>query len=297
MSRVPLSSRFLLLFTFVVALPYQAWSQVNTRRSVSFGDSLTDNDSLFLLFGTDPLIYGADPFEAVFSQASAPDDTLSNYAVLGSTSADVRDQVFDYAAARLSGGQPSATLISLQAGGNDFLTDEVLLTLATTPPGENDAADALVTQIRRNLFTSLFVLRVLDRRATVVLWTVPDVTLTPYVLSLGLSEQSIQNISLHVERLNKSIRLLGRQRRIAVLDVSRVLTEVSLVPPTIDGITLVPPPALGFAGAVFADPIHPTAVSNGLLANELISTLNEQCRDQIPPLTDAELGQLIWTTP
>jgi phospholipase/lecithinase/hemolysin len=285
-----------LLFLVLLA-PATAWSQVNTKRSVSFGDSLTDNEYLFLLFGTDPLIYGADPFEAVFNQASEPDDTLTNHAVLGSTSADVLDQVLAYAESRWWGEQPPATLLSLQAGGNDFLTTEILLTLATAPPGESDAVDAIVNQIRRNLLKSLFLLQATDRRASVVVWTVPDVTLTPFVLPFGLDAQSLQNISLHIERLNQSIRLLGRQKRLAVLDISRVLTEVSLAPPTIDGVTLVPPPLFGFGAAVFADPIHPTAVSNGLLANELITTLNEKFDDQIPLYTDSQLGQLIGATP
>ncbi len=298
MSRFNSKSRcsFCLLFLVLLA-PATAWSQVNTKRSVSFGDSLTDNDYLFLLFGTDPSIYGLDPFEAVFKQASEPDDTLSNYAVLGSTSADVLDQVRAYAESRWSGDRQPATLISLQAGGNDFLTTEILLTLATAPPGESDAADAIVKQIRRNLLKSLLLLRITERRAAVIVWTVPDVTLSPYVLSFGLDAESLQNISLHINRLNRGIRALGRQRRIAVLDISRVLTEVSIAPPTIDGVTLVPPPLFGFGAAVFADPIHPTAVSNGLLANELISMLNEKFRDQIPLYSESELGELIGNMP
>ena len=291
------SLRSLCLLFLVLLAPATAWSQVDTSRSVSFGDSLTDNDDLFLLFGTNPLIYGADPFEAVFNQASELDDTLSNYAVLGSTSADVLDQVIAYAESRWFGDQPPATLISLQGGGNDFLTTEILLTLATAPPGESDAADDIVNQIRRNLLKSLLLLRITDRHASVIVWTVPDVTFTPYVLSFGLDDQSLQNISLHIDRLNRSIRVLGRQRRIAVLDVSKVLTENSIAPPTIGGITLSPPPLFGFGAAVFADPIHPTAVANGLLANELIRTVNQKFRDQIPTYSEADLVNAIGETP
>ena len=70
-----------------------AWSQVETDRSSSFGDSLTDNEFLYQIFGTDPAIYGADPFEAMFNKAAGTGDQLANYAVLGSTSADVLLQI------------------------------------------------------------------------------------------------------------------------------------------------------------------------------------------------------------
>ena len=79
------------------------WSQLNTSRSSSFGDSLTDNASLYVLFGTNTVIYGADPFEAVFKKAANSQDQLSNHAVLGSPSAEVLHQVNIYAAARAAG--------------------------------------------------------------------------------------------------------------------------------------------------------------------------------------------------
>lgn len=297
MSRLYNPSRLLILLAIVVVVPCRAWSQVDTSHSVSFGDSLTDNDSLFLLFGTNPQIYGADPFEAVFNQASEPGDSLSNRAVLGSTAEQVFGQVIDYAGSRWSGVLAPATFISLQAGGNDFLTTEILLTLATAPPGDSPEADRIVNGIRLDLLKSLLLLRFTDRQAAIVVWTVPDVTLTPLVLSLGLDAQSLQNVRLHIERLNRSIRVLAFQRRIAVLDISRVLSEVAMNPPIIDGVPLFPPPQFGFGAAVFADPIHPTAVANGILANELITTLNLKFDDQIPVYTDSELGQLIGPTP
>ena len=297
MSRIKLTSRPVYFLFFLAMAPATAWSQVDLSRAVSFGDSLSDNDSLFLLFGTDPAIYGADPFESAFNRASGPDDSLTSYAVLGSTSEDVLGQVIDYTISRWLGREPRATLVSLQAGGNDFLTEEILLTLATAPPGVNASVDRLVNRIQRNLLKSVLLVRFVDRNASVVVWTVPDVTLTPFVLSLGLDRQSMANVQLHINRLNQGIRQLQRQRRIAVLDIASVLTAVSIDPPTIDGITLTPTPFFGFGSAVFADPIHPTAVANGLLANELIETLNARFDDDIPPYTEAELRELIGPTP
>jgi phospholipase/lecithinase/hemolysin len=294
-SRAALSP--LLAVLLVACLTNPVWSQVDTSRSYSFGDSLTDNDYLFLLFGTDPTIYGADPFQAMFNKAADEDDELANFAVLGSTSADVLLQVESYVAARRAGDVQRATLISLQGGGNDFLTEEHLLTLALAPPRESVAADAIVSGIAKNLLSSVLRLKFIDRGVPMVLWTVPDVTLTPYVYSLGLDAQAEQNIRLHIERLNRFIRQLGKGRRFAVLDISSVLTEVSLNPPVILGTPLYPPPYFGFATAIFADPIHPTAVSNGILANEMIGQLNAKFDDNIPFYSEQELADLAGLTP
>ena len=294
MSRITFSPRPLaLLVSAVFFCPSVVWSQVDTSRCVSFGDSLTDNDSLYLLFGTDPWIYGPDPFEAVFQQAADHDDQLENHAVLRSTSSDVLDQVRSYVDARDAGEIDSASLISLQAGGNDFLTTEVLLTLASAPPGESELADSVASEIRGNLLAGLRLLKSSDRNAALVLWTIPDVTLSPYVIGLGLDAASQVNIRAHLERTNRLIRTLERQPRIAVLDIFTILVEVSIAPPTIGHIALTPPPYFGFGSAIFADPIHPTAVSNGLLANELISKLNARFGDSIPTYSDSELLKLI----
>ncbi len=298
MSRATLNlNRLLLMLLPLLLCPATVWSQVDTTQSVAFGDSLTDNDSLFLLFGTDPEIYGADPFEAVFNKAAAETDQLTNYAVLGSTSSQVLDQVLSYALSRLQGTSSPATLISLQAGGNDLLTEEILFSFAAAPPGKSKSADRFANDIRCNLLSSLMVLRFVDRKADVVIWTIPDVTLTPYVLSYGLDAKSQKNVRLHIERLNGTIRALGRSRNVVILDIADVLTEVALDPPTILGVPLTPPPAFGFGAAIFADPIHPTAVSNGLLANELIENLNRKFDDNIPFYSDAELVTLIGMNP
>lgn len=113
-------------------------------------------------------------------------------------------------------------------------------------------------------------------------------------ISFGEAEQ---NIRLHIERLNRFIRQMGKGPQLAVLDISRILTEVSLNPPVILGTPLLPPPYFGFATAVFADPIHPTAISDGILANEMIEQLNAKFDDNIPFYTEEELADLAGLTP
>ncbi len=213
--------------------------------------------------------------------------------MLRATSEEVLNQVQTYVDSRRAGDLAPATLLSLQSGGNDFLTTEFLLTVATAPPGQSEIVDSLVNQISENLVNSVLLLRSVDRRAPLVLWTIPDVTQIPYIFSLGLDAESLSNVRAHIERVNRLIRVLGWLPRIATLDIAAVLEQVSAEPPTIGGFTLIPPPAFGFGAAVFADPIHPTAVSNGLLANELIGTLNEKFDDSIPAYSESELAGMI----
>lgn len=191
-----------IMFLLIGLSSSPAWSQVETYRSSSFGDSLTDNDSLYWLFGTDPAIYGADPFEAMFNKAAGTGDQLANYAILGSASADVLLQIQAYAAARDANAIERSTLVSIQAGG------------------------------------------------------------------------------------------MGHRKQIAVLDISSVLTAAILMPPVIAGVPLVPPPYFGFSYAIFADPLHPTAVSNGITANMLITEANMTFDDSIPLYSEDELADM-----
>jgi phospholipase/lecithinase/hemolysin len=265
-----------------------AWSQVETYRSSSFGDSLTDNDSLYWLFGTDPAIYGADPFEAMFNKAAGTGDQLANYAILGSTSADVLLQIQAYAAARDANAIQRSTLVSIQAGGNDFLDPENLMFLAAAPPGESDAADAIVNGIRQNLMRSVQAIKKVDE-AQVIVWTVPDVTLTPYAQFIGLGGVAAENVRLHMERLNHFIRGMAHRNQIAVLDISSVLTAAIFNPPVIAGVPL---EYYGVTWAIFADPLHPTAVANGITANMLIIQANMTFDDSIPLYTEDELADM-----
>ena len=54
----------------------------------------------------------------------------------------------------------------------------------------------------------------------------------------------------------------------------------------------VQPPAMGFPPAQFADPIHPTAIANGLVANEIIAALNNSLDDEIEYYSDEELASM-----
>lgn len=276
-------------------------AQVDFSQTVSFGDSLTDNDLLYLLFpGTDPSFYGLDPVEAVFEKGAREYDQLTNNAVLGSRSSDVLAQVNQYVADRQAGFLKPATFFSLQAGGNDFLDLENnsanLFLLASARPFTNPDADRITRDLMLNLLKSVFRLQDSDH-VEMTIWTVPDLTKTPYVLSFGLSANETRNVQRHIRRVNRFIRILNFHPRIAVLDSYSILTSMTWDPPVICGVTIVPTPLFGFHSAQFADPIHPTAVANAMVSNELIELLNDRFDDDIPYYTENELAELALIGP
>lgn len=267
---------------------------VDTSHTVTFGDSLTDNDEIYLYFASNPAAYDRDPMEAFFAKASSPGHALTNFAVLGSESSDVLLQVQYYSSLRRQQLLPAGTLFSLQGGGNDLLDipnqSYNLFVLANAAPGESEEADAIVDGIRRNLTRSL---RILKRDgAPVVLWTIPDITLTPYVLSLGFNAQQTANLRAHILRANRYLRAIGRAEGTILLDLNQQQFYYTFNPPVIEGTVIQPTPAFGLLTDQFADPIHPTGVMNALLANELIDIVNTQFGRDIPLYSEEELGDI-----
>lgn len=181
--------------------------------------------------------------------------------------------------------------MSIQAGANDFLDPANLAVLSAAPPGKSDAADAIVNGIRQNLTQCLQSIRKIDQ-AQVVIWTVPDITLTPCGIYFGPAGIGGENVRLHIERLNHFIRSRANRQQVAVLDVSSILTASIFMPPVISGVPLLPPPYFGTSDAIFADVLHPTAVANAIMANMLIIEANRTFDDEIPMYSEEEVSDM-----
>jgi len=266
-----------------------ASAQVDFGSFVNFGDSLTHNDILGTVYGTPQALYGADPMEAVFLKAQSPGDDLYRFAVAGSQSGDVLDQISWYSFLVGLGLQEQATLISLEAGANDILDNFALL--AANAPGESAAADAVIDAIIDNLRDAFLQLRGSHPGARFIVWTIPDITVTPRYLGL-ITEQEQANIRAHVFRVNRPIRRGVNRSRVSILDVETALLELIANPPVLRGQPLVPPPAHGDFDDIFADEIHPTGVTNALAANVEIAALNLKWNDTIPTYTEDELADI-----
>jgi lysophospholipase L1-like esterase len=258
-------------------------------RTVTFGDSLTANDLVWLAYGTPPGLYGADPAEAVFDKAARRGDVLSSYAVPGSRSQGLVVEAVFYGRRLLNGQQEPATFYHVETGGNDCF--DALDRLAAAPPGADPEADAVRDGLVRRVSGTLALLRLAAPGARCVVWTVPDITLTPKVLARNLSAEETERVRTHLERANMALAALADDRTL-VFDAYAVSRRLLTLPPVVGGRPLRLPPETGGSDCWFADPVHPTAVANAILANAVIEALNARWGAGIPFYSDAELAAL-----
>lgn len=264
--------------------------KANFSEMVTFGDSLTHNDLLGLYYGNPQDLYANDPFQCVFNKGASSGNILTNYAIAGSESSDVSLQIDVYEFLKLIGDQGKATLFGFEIGGNDIL-DNISL-LAAYPPGQNADADAVIDSIKNNIKSDLLRLANSHKGVEFIIWTIPDVTYTPDQW-YNLNETQKQNVRAHTERVNRMIRgANNKYRNVVVLDVYNELRIYIENPPVLFGYPLVPPPAYGDYDNMFADEIHPTAVTNAYMANAMIVKINAKWGHNIPLFTDAELADL-----
>jgi len=257
----------------VAAISTAAMADVNLQHVATFGDSLTDNQGLLPLYtGLPATLYGHDPMQLVWDKNHRPGDDLSNYAVAGFTSGNVATEISLYKFNVLFGFDSNATLFQLEMGGNDILNNAALL--SNNAPGSNPQADGVINTLIRNWRTDALALASGARPdAKAVLWTIPDISLTPrYWQQLNPQQQA--NLRAHTQRANAFIRSLSHLNNVVVLDTWSILAQFVNDPPQIGHITLIGPPAHGESIDIFADEIHPTAVSNALIANEIITQMN-----------------------
>jgi len=265
-----------------------AAQQLDFQHSICFGDSLTNNDFLGLVYGKPQSLYQEDPFEAVFKKARQSGNTLNSYALAGAQSRQLATQIDTYEFFEFLGLAPTATLFHIEMGGNDFFANELLL--GAYAPGVNAQADAVVNRLLQRIESALKRLR--GRKGVeVILWTVPDITLTPGRM-LTLNAQQRANIQAHLKRCNDRIRAFRGRPRVAVLDFVPLQRFVVSNPPVIQGNPLIPPPAFGDYDHIHADDVHPTAVGNALIANAMIQLLNQKFGESIPFYSEQELADL-----
>ena len=274
-------------FGLLASVP--AAAQAELSQVVTFGDSLTHNDLLGFANGVPQDLFGADPMEAVFDQGARAGDRLDNYAIAGSEAAHVQVQIDLYQQFVRFGLQAPATLFHYEVGGNDLLNNVDLL--AAHAPGADPAADAVIDGILANMTRDLQELAAGAPAAQFVVWTVPDVTMSPEHWG-RFSPAQEANLRAHAERANRRIRRAERDPRVFVFDFYAEGRAMVLDPQVLFGRTINPPPQYGDYDDMFGDSIHPTAVSNASLANAMIAGINAKWNDTIAPYSDEELADL-----
>jgi hypothetical protein len=278
-------ARLPLLATLLVA-PAVAQSQSPFVETVSFGDSLTCNWPLALIFHGPPARWGRDPIEAVFAKAAQPQDRLTDYAAVGARATELRGQLQAYGDRFLAGDPVPGTFFSWQAGTNEFLDQQAAL--RRDAPGQNPATDLVVDQLLLRAFRQVHLLMTCHPTARIAVWTIPDVTLLPAWWG-QLQTQEIANVRAHLRRANGALRAFELFPRVALLDLETLWQVAATTPLQVGGRPLLPPPAFGRGDALFADPIHPSAVFNALAANVLILRMNSRWGWRLPFYSEAEL--------
>ncbi len=282
-----------LLFLVVLSAASPSHSAANFTRVATFGDSLTHNDFLRFYSGKPQSMYGKDPVEAVFKKGRASGDKLRNFAIAGSVAVDSGDddsptmeyQVDGYELLLFIGRQKEATFVSFEIGSNDILDDIEFLVNPDDPRGAR-RINRLIAAIE----DSWLRLRDLLPDAQFLVWTIPDVTLTPKLAYL--TDREAESVRAHIERVNLFISSLVEERRVLVFDLYAIMQQLVADPPAVGGQRLVGSPEYGHYNDLFADKIHPTSVSNALIANEMITRINDFFEDNIPLYTQKELAAL-----
>jgi hypothetical protein len=262
--------------------------QVQLQDTICFGDSLTHNDLLGLVYGNPQDMYGDDPMEAAFNKGASAGDELHRYAVGGSGSGNLEDQVNLYLLDRLFGSVDQGTLFCIAVGANDILNNDPLL--GANPPGMDPVADALIDNLVDNIQDNLQNLWLSSSSAQFVIWTIPDVTITPDLW--GKTPQQKKNIRAHVQRANQSILALQSLPGVAIVDTYWLLRRLGLHPQSLYGHSLVGPPLFTGYDHIFADELHFTAVTNAIVANRIITKMNTAYGDSIPSYSKNELAAL-----
>ncbi|MCX6339322.1 MAG: SGNH/GDSL hydrolase family protein [Candidatus Aureabacteria bacterium] len=278
-----------IVYSLLLSPSGTAFSQPDFSAFVTFGDSLTHNDLLGIAYDNPQDLYGEDPAEAVFSKGALPDDTLNSYAIGGSQAKDISRQIDVYELCERIGTQLRATLINFQIGGNDILNnfDE----LAAHAPGTDSAADGIIDTLLATMKEDMLRLYDAHQDARFIVWTIPDVTIAPKHYG-ALTGAEMGNVRAHIDEVNRFIRSLDQYSFVVVLDLYRLFQQIVATPPSGNGHQLVPPPAYGDYDNMFADEIHPTAVSNAMVANTIINQMNKKWKGAIPRYSAPELIHL-----
>jgi hypothetical protein len=284
------SIKRLLLVVLICATPFvAAFGSVDFLHVVTFGDSMTHNDILWIFSGAPRAMYGNDPAEAVFLKGARPGDKLTNFAVAGTPSSKVEWEIAAYETQVRQGRIPPATLVNFQIGGQDLLDNIDLL--MNNPPGTNPQADAVIDQLIANFLHAVNRIKSAGLGLKIVVWTIGDLSLTPRYFG-KLTPQQVSNLEGHTERANRAIRELSIPDRLLVFDLYNIQQYFTVNPPVIAGFQIVGPPQFGLYWALFADSIHLTEVTNAILADVIIISMNDQWSSAIPEYTESELAQM-----
>lgn len=238
----------------------------------SLGDSLLDD----ILGLRSPLVS-----EHLADRLDAP---LTQFAVAGSTSASmIRQGQHSDAAATFDQGD----LATLWIGGNDFFVS------TANPFGVGIGNLRFMDRLEDNVDTVLGTLR--DAGMDVLVFNLPDMAKVPFTDAITLFNFQLRNISEATLEWNSRLADLAEEHGAHLVDIYSLFEDAIENPAkyAVEGHELVFGPEFGCEWCVFSDPIHPSALSQGLITNLAIDVLNESYGGTpLEKLSEAELAML-----
>ncbi len=227
---------------------------VTFNHVVSLGDSLLDDP----LNRRSPLVS-----EHLAERLDTP---LTELARIASTSRGLIQQGQHTEAASQFGAGDLATL---WIGGNDFFLSTV------NPFGVGIGNLAFVNRLEDNVDTILGTLR--EAGMEVLVFNLPDMSAVPFTDTITLFNFQLDNIAEATLEWNDRLAGLATEHDTHLVDVYSYFEEMSAHPEAFEilGNELVFGPEFGCQFCVFADPIHPSPLAQGLITNLAIDVLNE----------------------
>jgi hypothetical protein len=222
-----------------------------------------------------------------------------NWAQSNATSNDMIANQLPGLSAQVASGQIKTAWIFI--GGNDFT--QYLEGLQSGQIPANDAASALVsveTQLETNVNQAVTTLLSASAKVNLVLVTLPDVTLQPYVQQLANNpaDQPILNAtSQAIDQYNTFLKgLAAGNPRIALIDLAAQAGQISAAAAQNNG--MVPfggttinltTPGNDYHNFFLADGIHVGTVAQGIIADDFITAVDTNFGAHIPLLTPTQI--------
>lgn len=222
-------------------------------------------------------------------------------AIGGSQSTDLPGQV-DNLTPYLTSNE--VKLAVLEIGGNNFTTGvgnqyQSIYNKAANA-SYNPLADAtvlsFVNSVVGDIRTAVDATLAANPDVKMILTTVPDLGDTPIYRSQYANASRRADVTSVVDAINAQIVALAAEHQFPVVDLQG-LGQLSLNPPSLAGVTMLPGGTASEATMYLSDRFHPGTVANGMLANAYLLAAHLAFGDAIVPISDQTILARAGLTP
>ena len=230
-----------------------------------------------------------------------------NWAQSSATSTTMVQNQLPGLAAQVAKGQ--VRYASIFIGGNDFFGFASAAKTGQIPPANLQAAlTQTTTQLISNVATAVDTLLAANPNVRVVVWTLPDISLTPIAQQAAAGNPAgaalLQGISQATAQFNAFIHSLNASPRVAVADLA-TLTNQAVASSTNGTITFggqsinLVVPGDDYHNFFLADGLHAGTVAQGIIADTFVEAIDAKYGEQLFPVTPQEIiryAQRVQTT-